>query len=254
MKRLFAALCLLLLCACAADKPSFVRTGYLPHGATISVNDGGGNIEAYAPERGEPSSQYTIAAYEKKAHARTRLYLSPTLVTACAVHAMRNTVIFSARDHCPRSPARGVRFLVRAPKGSVLLLNTKHGSVNVADVDAIVDVRDGNGDVKMLIPRYGNVWDGHGNVSVIFASTDWPGTLHYADGDGDVKVYVNEHAKARVHLHTADGTIFSDFPLRGTSRGTSETIDGVLNGGAPRGIDIEVTRGSIQLLQLRPQI
>ena len=112
----------------------------------------------------------------------------------------------------------------------------------------------GHGDIKMLLPQYGNARAGTGNVSVIFASTSWPGTLHFSAERGDVELYVNETAAAHIHLRTLHGTIFTDFPLTGTAAGTSETIDGSINGGAKRAIDVFVREGSIRLLQLKPQV
>jgi DUF4097 and DUF4098 domain-containing protein YvlB len=91
-------------------------------------------------------------------------------------------------------------------------------------------------------------------MSVIFAATDWPGTLHFSSDNGNIELYVNENAKAHVRLHTDDGTVFSDFNLRGTSSGNSETIDAVINGGGPRSVDVEVKTGSIRLMQLKPQV
>jgi hypothetical protein len=91
-------------------------------------------------------------------------------------------------------------------------------------------------------------------VSVIFASTTWSGTLHFSADKGDVELYVNETAAARVHLRALHGTIFTDFPLKGSASGTSETIDGSINGGSRRGVDVFVRDGSIRLLQLKPQV
>lgn len=155
-----------------------------------------------------------------------------------------------------RATARvpGVRFLIRAPSGTALDLATKRGNINVADIEGIVNAHADAGDIKMLIPRYGSASAGTGNISVIYASADWPGTLHFTAVHGNIEIYVNEHAKSRVHLHTDSGTVFSDFDLRGTSHGTSETINGAINGGGPRSIDVTVGTGSIRMMQLKPQI
>jgi hypothetical protein len=66
-------------------------------------------------------------------------------------------------------------------------------------------------------------------------------------------VWINENAAFDVHLHTDRGTLFTDFDLRGTSQGGSETIDGRVNGGGSHGIDIETSAGQIRLLRLHPQ-
>ena len=236
MKRLLLLLSFFALAACSAGAPSISKTGVLPQGATILVRNVQGDINAYAPERGQPQDQYTVEAYAPPNAPSVRIETKPLLITATA-------------------PAAGIRFLVRGPKGGAMDLSTDQGNINVADFEGIVNAHTGKGDIKMLIPMYGNASIGTGNMSVIYASTDWPGTLHFSTGTGNIELYVNENAKARVHLHTDNGNIFSDFPgLRGTSQGNNETIDSYINGGGPRSIDVEVQTGSIRLMQLKPQV
>ncbi len=227
-------LLLLLASGCAAAPAAVTRTGILQPGGTVLVRSIAGDINAYAPARGEPADRFTISAYTG----------SPAGV---AFSVQRLVVHASAR-------VPGVRFLVRAPRGTALDLETQTGNIGVADYDGVVNAHAGSGDIKMLIPSFGSASTGHGNISVIFASDSWPGTLRFASDDGNVEVYVNEHARARVRMHTDDGTVFSDFNLTGTSSGTAETIDAPINGGGPRSIDIEVKRGSIRVMQLKPQV
>ena len=224
---------LFLLAACAAPPPNFKQTGVFPPGATIVARNISGNIEGYAPERGQPADMYTVAAYGPP--GSITLNKAPLLVTA-------------------KANIPGVNFLVRGPKGGSMDLSTGVGNIHVGDFEGIVNAHTGRGDISMLIPMYGSASIGTGNMSVIFASTDWPGTLHFTIGNGNVELYVNEHAQAHVRLHTDNGSLFTDFPLRGTSHGNNETIDGVINGGGPRSIDVWVHNGLIRLLQLKPQI
>jgi hypothetical protein len=233
MKSAFLLLLLPLLTACAAQPPAFKDTGVFPPGGTIVVRNKDGNVDGYAPERGQPADQYTVSAYGPQQ----------------SVHVSKANLLISATALAP-----GVRFLVRGPKGGTMDLRTGHGDIHVGDFEGVVNAHTDRGDIDMLIPQYGNASIGRGNMSVIFASTDWPGTLHFSVEQGNAVIYVNEHAKTHVHLHTGDGTLFTDFPLRGTSHGSSETIDGDINGGGPRGIDIEAASGTIRLLQLKPQI
>jgi hypothetical protein len=208
----------------------------MPPGGTIVVQNVQGDVNAFAPERGEPADEYTIAAYQPAGSNLTEIKKQHLVINV-------------------RATAPGVRYLVRGPEGGVLNLSTQKGSIMVADFDGIVNAHSDHGDVKMLIPKYGNVSVGTGNVSVIFASTDWPGTLQYTVQNGNVELYVNENAKAHVRLHTDDGNIYSDFnELKGSSTGNSETIDSAINGGGPRSIDVEVKTGSIRLMQLKPQV
>ncbi|HET9392925.1 MAG TPA: DUF4097 family beta strand repeat-containing protein [Candidatus Rubrimentiphilum sp.] len=192
-----------------------------------------GDISVYAPERGQPDSMFTISAN---------------------ADVPQGSIVARGRSITVSAPGPDLNYLIRGPKGAVLTLATSRGSINVADFDGVVNASTGTGDIKMLIPQYGNATAGTGNISVIFASTTWPGTLHFSSAKGDVELYVNENAAAHVHLHTDNGTIFTDFPLKGTASGTSETIDSTINGGAKRAIDVEVRDGSIRVLQLKPQV
>jgi hypothetical protein len=226
----------LVLAACAAPPPAYKQTGVFPPGATIIARNIAGNIDAYAPERDQPSDEYTVAAYGPP--GSVVLKKAPLLITASATRP-------------------GVNFLLRGPKGGSMDVSTQHGDIHVGDFEGLVNAHTDRGNISMLIPMYGNASIGTGNMSVIFASTDWPGTLHFTIGTGNVELYVNEHARAYLHMHTDNGSIFTDFPpqpLKGSSRGTNETYGGPLNGGGPRSIDVEVHNGIVRVLQLKPQV
>jgi hypothetical protein len=235
VKRLSLLLLLSCLAACAAERPTLTRSGVFQPGGTIVVRNIQGDVNAYAPAHDQPQNEYTIWAYEPANAAPSTVTVRPLLIAAQA--------------HAP-----GVRFLVRGPAGAAMDISTQRGNINVADFEGIVNAHVDRGNIKMLIPLYGNASTGTGNMSVIFAATDWPGTLHFSSDNGNIELYVNENAKAHVRLHTDDGTVFSDFNLRGTSSGNSETIDAVINGGGPRSVDVEVKTGSIRLMQLKPQV
>jgi hypothetical protein len=236
VKRTALLLPLVLLAACAAPPPLFKQTGVFPPGATIVARNIDGNVDGYAPERGHPADEYTVAAYGPPGSATVKK--APLLVTVQATRP-------------------GVNFLLRGPKGGAMDLSTRHGDIHVGDFEGIVNAHTDRGNIAMLIPQYGSASIGTGNMSVIFASTDWPGTLTFTIGNGNVELYVNEHAKAHLRMHTDNGSLFTDFPpqpLKGTSHGTNETLDGTINGGGPRSIDVEVHNGVIRVLQLKPQI
>jgi hypothetical protein len=235
MKPLLLLALLPSVAACSSAPAVLTRSGVFPPGAALIVRNISGDIDAYAPARGQPPDEYTIAAYSREAGSPVTVAMHPMLAIVKAV-------------------LPGVRFLIRGPRGSTLDLFTARGNVNVADYEGVLDARTGTGDIKALIPRYGNASTVHGNISVIFASTTWPGTLHFSTQDGNVELYVNENARAHVSMHTGDGTVFSDFNIRGTSSGTGETIDSDINGGGPRSIDVQVHQGSIRLMQLKPQV
>jgi len=236
VRRTALLLPLVLFAGCAAAPPAIQQTGVFPPGATIVARNLQGNIDAYAPERGQPTDEYTVAAYGPPGSVAIKK--ANLLITATASRP-------------------GVNFLLRGPKGGAMELSTQHGDIHVGDFEGIVNAHTDRGNIAMLIPQYGSASIGTGNMSVIFASTNWPGTLTFTIGTGNIELYVNEHARAHLHLHTDNGTLFTDFPpatLKGTSHGTNETLDGTINGGGPRSIDIEVQNGIIRVLQLKPQI
>lgn len=230
---------LLLLAAasgCApAPPPGLEQTGTLPPGGVINVTSLRGNVSIYAPARGQPSSSFTVDATGPDARRDVTVRRSGRSVTI-TTHGLGSDV------------------LIRGPKGTVINVNAANGSVNAADFEGVVNANTDRGDIKMLLPQYATANARTGNVSVIFASTSWPGTLHFTSGRGDVEVYVNQTAAAHIDLIAMNGTIFTDFPLKGTAHGLSEMIDGTINGGAKRAIDVFARDGSIRLLQLKPQM
>lgn len=201
----------------------------------ISVVNLRGNVSVYAPARGQAPATFTLEVRGTEARRDS------------LVRRGGNRIVIATRG-------LGSDLLIRGPKGTAIDVKTVDGNINAADFDGVVNARTGRGDIKMLLPQYGNADAGTGNVSVIFASTSWPGTLHFTSARGDVEVYVNQTASARVHLRAFNGTIFTDFPLKGTARGSSEEIDGAINGGGKRAIDVLARNGSIRLLQLKPQM
>lgn len=235
MKLATLLLLTLALAACGKPTPAFESTGTLQPGGALVVRNVVGNIEAYGPETGQPPSSYTVDFFGAPAEA-PKVAKSGTVVTVT-----------------PSGFTPANRYLVRAPKNTTLTISTQTGAVNVEDVDAVVNAETGTGAINLMSYQYANASTGTGNIQATFASTDWSGTLHFSARKGDITVYVNATANARVHLHTDRGSIFTDFPLHGTSAGESETIDGIINAGGGRGVDITTGEGVIRLLQLKPQ-
>ena len=109
------------------------------------------------------------------------------------------------------------------------------------------------GNVQIILPGYVEARVGTGRLSATMGAMQWPGTLHFSTESGDIEVWVNENAKFHIRMHTDNGTLFSDFDLRGRSAGSAETIDTDINGGGAQSIDIESKAGAIRLLKLHPE-
>ncbi|HEY3674810.1 MAG TPA: DUF4097 family beta strand repeat-containing protein [Candidatus Tumulicola sp.] len=211
--------------------------GLLNPGATMDVHVAGGTVSAFAPAAGEPRNRFTV---------------SPTALKSDAPPPAPK--IRSGRDGIRVDTSQPLAsLLLRVPDGVALAITSSQGDVHVTNITGIVDVTAAKGDVQIMVPAYAQASVGQGNLSATMGSTNWPGTLHFTIGRGDAEVWVNENTAFHVRLHTDNGMLFTDFDLRGTSQGHSETIDGQINGGGPRSIDIESHAGAIRLLKLHPQ-
>lgn len=234
MKRLAL---LLLLAACSAGPPPYATSvGVLHPGETMTVRLQSGTLNAYAPAAGQRRDAFTVEAFARPG----------TAPAAPRIRAVRGGIDVDA-------PA--LRWLlVRVPQGVALRVISGGGDVDATDISGSADVRLANGNATLMLPAYGQgAIAGNGSMRVLIGSGSWPGTLRFSTANGSVDLSVNENAAFRVRLHTGNGTIFTDFNLRGTSQGTSETIVGAVNGGASRAVDVEVGSGVIRLLRLAPQ-
>jgi hypothetical protein len=225
------------LASCSSVPPYSTTVGILKPGATLEVRVAQATLNVYQPETGQRRDLFTVAA---TAPAKATPPPAPRLGVT------RRGVVVNAA-----SPLQSL--LVRVPDTAKLAVLSRQGDVNVTDIRGSAVVVASHGNVTMMLPAYGEAAVGQGNVTATIGSTDWPGTLHFSTQRGDVTLRVPAIAAFVVHLHTGSGTLFTDFALRGSSQGPSETIDGSVNGGGARRIDVEVTAGSIRLLKLQPQ-
>ena len=224
------------LIACSTAPPYSTTVGILKPGATLEVRVAQATLNAYQPERGQRRDLFTVAATA----------LPKATPGAPQLRPARHGVVVMAQ-----SPLQSL--LVRVPDGAHLAVRSTQGDVNVTDIRGDADVAAAHGNVTMMLPEYGQAAVGQGNLTVTIGSTDWPGTLRFSTRQGDVVLRIPATAAFGVHLHTGAGTLFTDFALRGTSIGQSETIDGSVNGGDARRIDVETGAGAIRLLRLQPQ-
>lgn len=230
-------LLLFLVSACSNAAPFSTTVGILRPGATMTIRVTDATLSAYQPAAGQRRDRFTIAA-------TARGKAQPGAPT---IRASGKGIVVDASQ-----PLQSL--LVRVPDGVALVVDSRHGDVDVTDVKGTAAIVAAAGSVRVFMrDGYAQAATQRGNVSVAMGATTWPGTLHFSAQNGDVEISVEETAAFGVHLHTDNGTLFTDFNLRGTSNGTSETIDGTVNGGGKPRIDVEVTRGSIRLLRLHAQ-
>ncbi|MBV8726569.1 MAG: DUF4097 family beta strand repeat protein [Candidatus Eremiobacteraeota bacterium] len=231
---------------CAHRQFSTTQTGRFD-GKVMNVLNQRGNIYAYAPAIGQPANQYTFTQGSVSRGVHTMVKGDAVALTICPQAGTR-------QDTCAQGPEPNVDYTVRVPKQARASLFTANGSIHVTDVSGPVDARVRSGDIKIQIPSYADASTQNGNVTVMFGDPQWPGTLHFSSDHGDVEVWVPATADASVYLHTDHGTIFTDFNLRGSSKGSAETIVGTIGQGGSRKVDVRVSNGSIRMLKLTPQM
>jgi len=222
--------------ACSAPDTYATTVGTLQPGKTMTVKVEDATVNAYQPAAGQRHDLFTVEATAPRG--------SPP--PAPKIHADASGLTIA-------STGKLITLLVRVPKGTDLAVESQHGDVNVTDITGNARVRAVEGNVKVMLPGYAQGSVKHGNLSVTMGATDWPGTLRFSSGGGDVEVWISAKASFVAHLHTDSGTLYTDFGLRGTSSGNAETIDGNVNGGGGHGVDVETTSGSVRLLKLQPQ-
>ena len=195
-----------------------------------------GRVDAYQPVRGQRPDLFTISAtaLPKTTPPPPRLHAAPLGVVVRATGSLAS-------------------LLVRVPDRVNLVVESQRGDVNVTDITGNARVVAAHGNVDIKVPAYAQAAVGDGNLSVMMGASSWPGTLQFSTRHGDVELWIVARAAFSVHLHTNNGTLFTDFGLRGVSAGSAETIDGSVNGGSAQRIDVEAGTGSIRLLRLQPQ-
>ncbi|MBV9403685.1 MAG: DUF4097 family beta strand repeat protein [Candidatus Eremiobacteraeota bacterium] len=246
--RLLLLPALLVLASCGNHQFTVTHTGRFD-GRTMNVLNEHGTIYAYGPAFGQPPNQYTVSQVSTFKNARTNIKITQSDLTICPA-ALRQP----PQGACLKSPTPPIDYTVRVPKQAHLSLFTANGSIHATDVTQPVDARVRTGEIKIQIPSYANAATEEGNITVLFGDAQWPGTLHFSTERGDIEVWVPATADADVNLHTDHGTIFTDFNLRGTSSGDTETIAGSIGRGGNRKVDVHVTNGSIRMLKLTPQM
>jgi len=203
----------------------------------MTVNVANTVVNVFKPAEGDPPSRFTVAA---TANAGASPPPAPT------IRHDANGIVVDAPD--PLS-----NLLVRVPQGVQLVVHSRKGNVNVIDISGDVSVHAGSGDVKIMVAGTAQASTLNGSINATIGATTWPGTLRFSSQNGDVTVYVPQTAAFQARLHTDDGTLFTDFDLRGTSIGNNETIDAPVNHGSAFGLDLESKRGAVRLLRLTPQ-
>jgi hypothetical protein len=225
------------LSACGGPTPYANTVGVLRPRERIVVHIASGTVNAYAPAVGQPRDQFTIAAFASGKK-------TPAAPTVLPIH---NGIQVTA-------PALS-SLLVRVPHDVNLRVVSGDGDINVTDISGMAQAITSTGDIHMMLPAYGSAHVlRHGNITADIGAHSWPGTLAFTSQSGDVQVSVEGNVRFHVNLQTLDGMIYTDFNIRGTSRGTSEQIAAPVQGGSSRNLILRTSKGAIRLLKLVPQV
>jgi hypothetical protein len=230
-------LLLLLPAGCGGPAPYATTVGLLQPGSTMQVHIAAGTLNVFQPAIGDPRDRFTIAA---TAQGKAAPPPAPRMRPIHGGVAVDAGGPFSS-------------LLVRVPDGVDLVVDSTQGDVHVTNITGNANITIHRGDGQIVVGGYAQATDDRGNMAITMGATHWPGTLQFSARQGDIVIWITETAAFYVHMHTDNGTLFSDFDLRGTSAGRSETIDGKVNGGGPQRVDIEDANGSIRLLRLHPE-
>ncbi|MBV9233037.1 MAG: hypothetical protein JO030_03250 [Candidatus Eremiobacteraeota bacterium] len=235
MKRFFLLLLLAPVGACGSPAPYSTTEGILRPGASLIVNLERGRLDVYQPAAGQRRDLFTVSATA----------LRDGKAPPPALRARGRNLVVDA--------GALASLLVRVPTGVNLAVRSGEGDVNVTDIGGNARIAARRGNVTLMLPGYAEATVAQGTLAVTMGAMRWPGTLRFSVGRGDVVLRVPATASFGVHLHTGDGTLFTEFALRGNSAGTAETIDGTVNGGGPQQIWAQTQHGAIRLLRLQPQ-
>jgi hypothetical protein len=228
---------LLPVSACSSSVPYVTTVGALAPATTMHVAVANATVNVYAPEVSQRKNLFTIAA--------TALPKG-TPPPPPLVRPVRGGIEVDAVNPL-------ASLLVRVPDRSDIVVRSRRGDISVTDIGGNADVATANGNVTLMLNGYAQASAGNGTLNVTMGALAWPGTLRFSTQRGDITLWISPRAACTVHLHTAAGTLFTDFGLTGVANGSSETIDGALDGGGTQRIEVDAGRGSIRLLRLQPQ-
>jgi hypothetical protein len=234
--RLLSLFVVFAFAACSSAAPFVTTVGILKPGDVMIVHVAQGTVNAFQPATGDPRNRFTVSA-------------TALAKTTPAAPQMRP----DKRGARVEAIAPLDSLLVRVPDGVDLDVDSASGDVHVTNIQGNARVHAAKGNVQIILPGYVEARVGTGRLSATMGAMQWPGTLHFSTESGDIEVWVNENAKFHIRMHTDNGTLFSDFDLRGRSAGSAETIDTEINGGGAQSIDIESKAGAIRLLKLHPE-
>jgi DUF4097 and DUF4098 domain-containing protein YvlB len=138
---------------------------------------------------------------------------------------------------------------VSRAKGDVRL-STGDGSIEATGVDGRLDASTGDGGVRVE-GRFDslNLKTNDGSIDArVLDGSRMSGNWSLRTGDGSVTLRLPENLQADLDVHTGDGRISTEFPVTASGKISRSELRGKLNGGGPL-LAVRTGDGSIRILK-----
>jgi hypothetical protein len=201
----------------------------------IEVDPGDGNQVSVVAERIAKAA--TDADAQKAAEAiEIKETVSSSGIVLDAKIAMNN--LFTG--------SRTVKFHVRAPKGTVLILSNTNGDINVRNMTGELKLESTNGRIKgMNLEGTTHAETTNGEVDLDYAALG-TGGITAETTNGGVIITLAKDLKASVNARVTNGGISAQNLSLETTESSRRRLTGTINGGGPE-IRLETTNGAVVL-------
>jgi hypothetical protein len=177
-------------------------------------------------------------------------------VRVCTIFLNRDPDRSTCRGDNSNATRRGerleveMRYVVRAPQGVAVEVESVNGNVTVRGVDTPGSVETVNGTIDFDGVGAHNLETVNGRVNATFTRADWTGAVNIETVNGAVTLTLPANLSAEIRGETVNGAIdVGDFQLTVSGRWGPKEFRGTVGGGGNRVIHIETVNGSITLKQ-----
>lgn len=178
------------------------------------------------------------------------------VVRVCTIYLNRDPDRTTCRGDNSNSTRRGdrfeveMRYVVRAPQGVAVDVESVNGHVSVRGVDTPASVETVNGNIDFDGAGAHHLETVNGRVTATFTRADWNGTVSIETVNGPVSLTLPANLNAELRGETVNGGIdVGNFKVTVSGRWGPKEFRGTVGNGGGRVISIETVNGSITLKQ-----
>lgn len=233
----------------ATGVDTFHWSGRVPAGQRLEVRGINGSIHA------EPASgdQVDVVAFKNgreydPSQIDVRVVQNNGGVTICAVYPtdanLEECAAGAGGSTNRRSNDISVDFTVRVPKDVHFVARTVNGLVEVNSLEADTEAHTINGNVRLSTAGAAQGETVNGSIIASLGKITSP--LKFSTVNGAITLRVPACANARVHAHTVNGPINTEFRLPVKGEFTARDVEGEIGHGGPD-LQIGTVNGSISL-------